>query len=48
MWRSARERAEGSFVIRRHTAALHLALVLTDAALAVGLFIGLSFLPLAR
>ena len=31
-------------MIRRHTAALHLALVLTDAALAVGLFIGLSFL----
>jgi exopolysaccharide biosynthesis polyprenyl glycosylphosphotransferase len=30
-------------VIRRHTAALHLALVLTDAALAVALFIGLSF-----
>jgi len=29
-------------LIRRHTAALHLALVLTDAALAVGLFIGLS------
>jgi FlaA1/EpsC-like NDP-sugar epimerase len=29
-------------VIRRHTAALHLALVLTDAALAVALFIGLS------
>jgi exopolysaccharide biosynthesis polyprenyl glycosylphosphotransferase len=31
-------------VIRRHTAALHLALVLTDAVLAVGLFIGLSIL----
>ena len=29
-------------MIRRHTAALHLALVLTDAALAVALFIGLS------
>ena len=29
-------------MIRRHTAALHLALVLTDAALAAGLFIGLS------
>jgi exopolysaccharide biosynthesis polyprenyl glycosylphosphotransferase len=29
-------------VIRRHTAALHLALVLTDAMLAIALFIGLS------
>lgn len=29
-------------MIRRHTAALHLALVLTDAVLAVALFIGLS------
>ncbi len=29
-------------MIRRHTAALHLALVLTDAALAIFLFIGLS------